>query len=164
MKLYKKQIRPMAYGGIWQGFNPYVTYLSDWIDIENSEEEIENQLKEKWTDEEMIKVTHDRMRVLKFEYRFVEYTDYMKPKSSIKKSWSEWKFARSGERSEDGRNIIIQVRENGKKVQVRGCGYKAEATCCAEDTFDFNKGFELAKRRWVAKRFCGQVEDFAKSL
>ena len=47
MKLYKKQIRPIAQGGAWQGFNPESTPLSDWIDIEDSEEQIENQLKEK---------------------------------------------------------------------------------------------------------------------
>ena len=93
---------------------------------------------------------------------FEKYFEKVKP--VVKKPWTDWKSIRSGERSEDGRNIIIQVRENGKKVQVRGGGYKAEATCCAEDTFDFNKGFELARRRWLAKRFCGQVEDFAKSL
>ena len=72
MKLYKKQIRPIAQGGAWQGFSPESTPLSDWIDIENSEEQIENQLKEKWTDEEMFKITHDKMRWLEFEYRFVE--------------------------------------------------------------------------------------------
>ena len=56
MKLYKKQIRPIAQGGAWQGFNPESTPLSDWIDIEDSEEQIENQLKEKWTGEEMFKI------------------------------------------------------------------------------------------------------------
>ena len=72
MKLYKKQIRPIAQGGAWQGFNPESTPLSDWIDIEDSEEQIENQLKEKWTEEEMFKITHDKMRWLEFKYRFVE--------------------------------------------------------------------------------------------
>ncbi len=72
IKLYKKQIRPIAQGGAWQGFRPVSTPLSDWIDIEDSEEEIKNQLKEKWTDEEMFKITHDRMRWLEFEYRLVE--------------------------------------------------------------------------------------------
>lgn len=72
MKLYKKQIRPIAQGGAWQGFHPECTPLSDWIDIEDSEEKIENQLKEKWTDGEMFKITHDKMRWLEFEYRFVE--------------------------------------------------------------------------------------------
>lgn len=72
LKLYKKQIRPIAQGGAWQGFSSESTPLSDWIDIEDSEEQIENQLKEKWTDEEMFKITHDKMRWLEFEYRFVE--------------------------------------------------------------------------------------------
>jgi hypothetical protein len=72
VKLYKKQIRPIAEGCAWQGFNPDLTPLSDWIDIEDSEEQIENQLKEKWTDEEMFKITHDKMRCLSFKYRFVE--------------------------------------------------------------------------------------------
>lgn len=164
MKLYKKQIRPVAEGGAWQGFNPEITYLSDWIDVEGSEEEIENQLKEIWTDEEMFKITHDKMRFLKFIYRFVEYTGTTKEELSTKKQWSEWKLARSGEHSEDGRNIIIQVRENGKKVQVRGSGYRAEATCCNEDSFDLNKGFELARLRWIAKWHRGKAEKYAKSL
>ena len=72
MKLYKTQIRHIAQGGAWQGFNPESTPLSDWIDIADSEEQIENQLKEKWTDEKMFKITHDKMRWLEFEYRFVE--------------------------------------------------------------------------------------------
>ena len=44
-------------------FGLYVsTPLSDWIDVEDSEEQIENQLKEKWTGEEMFKITHDKRR------------------------------------------------------------------------------------------------------
>ena len=49
MKLYKKQIRPIAQGGAWQGFSPESTPLSDWIDVEDSEEQIETQLHEQWT-------------------------------------------------------------------------------------------------------------------
>ena len=54
---------------IMQMINLY-DYLT--FDIEDSEEQIENQLKEKWTDEEMFKITHDKMRWLEFKYRFVE--------------------------------------------------------------------------------------------
>lgn len=72
MKIYKKQIRPIAKGAAWQGFNPELTALSDWIDIEDSEEETEKMLKDKWTNEEMFKITHDKMRFLEFEYRFIE--------------------------------------------------------------------------------------------
>lgn len=164
MKLYKKQIRPVAEGCAWQGFSPEYTYLSDWIDVEDTDEEIENQLKEKWTDEKMFKITNDRMRTLHFEYRFVECTNSNKSNLSMKKPWSEWKLARSGERSEDGRSIIIQVRENGKKVQVKGSGYRTEATCCNGDKFDLNKGFELARLRWIAKCRQGDAEKYAKSL
>ena len=54
MKLYKKQIRPIAQGGAWQGFNPESTPLSDWIDIEDSEEQIEKEIKE--AEEELAEV------------------------------------------------------------------------------------------------------------
>lgn len=71
-KLYRKQIRPIAEGAMWQGFKPEKPIpLDNWIDIDDNEQEIENQLKEKWTDEEMFKITHDRMRWLEFEYRFI---------------------------------------------------------------------------------------------
>ena len=40
MKLYKKQIRPIAKGGAWQGFNPESTPLSDCIDIEDRKEHV----------------------------------------------------------------------------------------------------------------------------
>lgn len=71
--MYKKQIRPIAQGCEWQGFcadKPIP--LSDWIDIEDNEKEIKNQLKDKWTDEEMFKVTHDSMRYLDFQFRNIE--------------------------------------------------------------------------------------------
>ena len=47
------------------------TSFSSWV-VHDSEEQIENQLKEKWTGEEMFKITHDKMRWLEFKYRFVE--------------------------------------------------------------------------------------------
>ena len=47
------------------------TSFSSWV-VHDSEEQTENQLKEKWTGEEMFKITHDKMRWLEFEYRFVE--------------------------------------------------------------------------------------------
>lgn len=73
MKLYKKQIMPIAYECAWQGFNSTYTPLEDWIDVKINEKDIEKELTEKWTNEKMYEVTHDRMRTLKFQYRFVEY-------------------------------------------------------------------------------------------
>lgn len=74
MKLYKKQIRPIFEECAWQGFNSSCVTLEDWIDINTNEEDIEKELKDKWTDEKMYEVTHDHMGCLRFEYRFVEYT------------------------------------------------------------------------------------------
>ena len=69
----KKQIRPIAQGCVWQGCSADEPIpLSDWIDINNNEKEIKNQLKDKWTNEEMFKVTHDRMRYLDFQFRYIE--------------------------------------------------------------------------------------------
>ena len=65
--VYEKQIRAIAQGGSWQGFQPEQTVLSDWVN-ENQKQ----SLIKKWTKEEMFKVTHDRMRYLTFEERFVE--------------------------------------------------------------------------------------------
>ena len=58
----------------------------------------------------------------------------------------------------------VSFRNNGKKIQVKWSTYKAEASCCKEDIFDYNKGYELAKRRLFSKIISGQVEKYAKSL
>ena len=69
----KKQIRPIAHGCEWQGCGADKPIpLSDWIDINDNEKEVKNQLKDKWTNEEMFKVTHDRMRYLDFQFRYIE--------------------------------------------------------------------------------------------
>ena len=72
MFLYKKQIRPIFEECAWQGFSSSCVPLEDWIDISTNEEDIEKELKEKWTDEKIYEVTHDHMGYLKFEYRFIE--------------------------------------------------------------------------------------------
>ena len=51
MFLYKKQIRPIFKESAWQGFSFSCVPLEDWIDISTNEEDIEKELKEKWTDE-----------------------------------------------------------------------------------------------------------------
>ena len=83
-----------------------------------------------------------------------------------KREWSEWK------RDEMSFNNIfntritfgIRYRENGKKVQVKANGIKAESTCSKYDDFDFNKGFELAKKRFMVKFLAKSVTDYAKTL
>lgn len=70
MKLYKKQIRPVAKGTAWMTFKSDDRPLSDWIDVDD-EDLIEDALKKEWTNEEMCKVVNDNMVTLGFEYRYV---------------------------------------------------------------------------------------------
>lgn len=84
-----------------------------------------------------------------------------------KRAWSKWKsseitFENPLTMKEDTYNV--RYRDNGKKVQIRSCGYKAEATCCNGDRFIFSVGYELALRRLIVKMLRGQVDAYAKSL
>lgn len=60
--------------------------------------------------------------------------------------------------------INVQMRENGKKVQVRFDHFKAEASCYKDDKFDVSKGFDLAKRRLVIKLLDNEVKEYAKGF
>ena len=84
-----------------------------------------------------------------------------------KREWSNWSIqAESFDSPVTNKHCTmnLKVRDNGKKIQVRSCGYKAEATCYSGDTFDFDKGYELAKRRLIVKMLHNQVDAYAKSL
>lgn len=84
-----------------------------------------------------------------------------------KKAWSKWTIqAESFDSPITNKHCVmnLRVRDNGKKIQVRSCGYKAEATCCSCDKFDFDKGYELAKKRLIVKILRGQIDTYAKSL
>lgn len=89
--MYKKQIRPVAHGCEWQGCGADEPIpLSDWIDIKDNEKEIKNQLKNKWTNKEMFKVTHDRMRYLDFQSRYIEnLTEPLFTKEQLKQFYQE---------------------------------------------------------------------------
>ena len=62
------------------------------------------------------------------------------------------------------KTINYQSRTNGKKVQVRSGAFKAEATCCKDDVFDFEKGLALAKSRLIVKYLDNQVKSIAKAM
>lgn len=91
MKFRKKQIRAVAQGCPWQGQNADKPIpLSDWISVEGNEEEIKNQLKNKWNDEEIFKVAHDRMRYLDFQFRYIEnLTEPLFTKEQLKQFYTE---------------------------------------------------------------------------
>ena len=50
------------------------------------------------------------------------------------------------------------------KVQVRSGALKTESSCHSEDTFDFDKGLELATKRLIVKYLDNQVKSIAKGM
>lgn len=97
-----------------------------------------------------------------------EYEKYFeKVETPVKRTWSEWSlpFEMTFSDIRDGKKTIsYQSRTNGKKVQVRSGVFKAEATCCKDDVFDFEKGLALAKSRLIVKYLDNQVKSIAKAM
>ena len=98
---------------------------------------------------------------------FQKYFELVKEEQ--KREWSEWVTVEMpfyNLKNELG-SLYIKYRENGKKVQVRADGIdgiKGESTCSKYDGFDINKGFTLAKKRFLVKYLAKTVKDYAKTL
>lgn len=99
---------------------------------------------------------------------FEKYFELVKKEEPKKHKWSKWAQKKFCYRDLNSANNIrvVYYRENGKKVQVKlpGTNLRSEATCCKEDKFDFNKGFELAKKRLLVKILKKEVEEFSKNM
>lgn len=97
-----------------------------------------------------------------------EYEKYFeKVEIPTKRTWSKWDLPFEMTFSDirgSKRTISYQSRTNGKKVQVRSGVFKAEATCCKDDVFDFEKGLTLAKSRLIVKYLDNQVKSIAKAM
>ena len=97
-----------------------------------------------------------------------EYEKYFeKVEIPTKRTWTKWNLPSEMTFSDirgDKRTINYQSRTNGKKVQVRSGVFKAEATCCKDDVFDFEKGLALAKSRLIVKYLNNQVKSIAKAM
>ena len=111
-----------------------------------------------------------------------EYEKYFEPvKEDLKRKWSQWRcgsYELNLDYDVEDFDIRladdvwdtgdIQYRDNGKRVQVRiGTDrkyIKASATCCDEDTFDFNKGMKLALKRLFPKVLAYLAECDAKKM
>lgn len=96
-----------------------------------------------------------------------EYEKYFeKVETPVKKPWSDWGIEKICFTDiNDNRKIgYYRYRTNGKKVQVRCGAFKAEATCCKDDVFDFEKGLALAKSRLIVKYIDNQVKSIAKAM
>lgn len=93
--------------------------------------------------------------------KYFEKVDYVE-----KKNWTEWYKDDISfyDLNDDVVTIEILYRDNGRKVQVKYDSYRAESTCNKVDTFDFDKGFELAMKRLIVKYLDGQVKMLATSM
>lgn len=96
-----------------------------------------------------------------------EYEKYFEKVECIEKNnWTEWGKDDISFYDMDDKVVTIGIlyRDNGKKVQVKYGSYRAESTCNKVDTFDFDKGFELAMKRLIVKYLDGQVKMQAASM
>lgn len=84
----------------------------------------------------------------------------------VKRTWSEWNLGEINFTDINGNRKTghYHYRNNGKKVQVKCGGFKAEATCCKDDVFDLEKGLALAKSRLIVKYLDNQVKSIARAM
>ena len=86
----------------------------------------------------------------KYHLGCMSYDEFLKYFENVEERiWSNWGEARIAfyDMNDEKIGITLRYRNNGKKVQVRSGTLKAESACQSTDTFDFNKGFELATKR-----------------
>lgn len=97
-----------------------------------------------------------------------EYEKYFeKVEEPVKRTWSNWSdyhILNLTDLLGAPKKLSWQYRYNGKKVQVRSGAFKAETTCYKNDTFDLNKGLNLAKKRLIVKYLDNQVKSIAKAM
>ena len=84
----------------------------------------------------------------------------------VKRTWSEWNLGEINFTDINGNRKTghYRYRSNGKKVQVKCGGFKAEATCCKDYVFDLEKGLALAKSRLIVKYLDNQVKSIARAM
>lgn len=96
----------------------------------------------------------------------IEYDKYFE--RIEKRPWSEWRLMNNQFYDPFNNKHVIDVwmsvRDNGKKVQIKSNGYKAEASCCEWDKFDFETGYDIAFRRLVAKMMGDIVESYIRGI
>lgn len=129
----------------------------------------------------VIKVTEDGVISFKFgdgmhlgcmsydEYEKY-FVDYVEPQK-IAREWSDWEYDYVNYCDYTGEAMCcdIKVRDNGKKVQLvctEGIheGLKSESTCSNSDEFDYDKGYDLAYARLMAKMVKRDADLLAKDM
>ena len=98
------------------------------------------------------------------------FVNYVEPKKADR-VWSDWEYDYIKYTEYTGEDMCydIKVRDNGKKVQmmcVDGVheGVRAESTCCHSDVFSYDRGYDLAYSRLLAKMTQKDAEILAKNM
>ena len=97
----------------------------------------------------------------------MSYDEFLKYFEKVEERiWTKWEEVRIGFHDMNDKmvSVVLRHRNNGKKVQVKCGALKSESSCHSEDTFDFDKGFELATKRLIVKYLDEQVKSMAKSM
>ena len=97
----------------------------------------------------------------------MSYDEFLKYFEKVEERiWTKWEDVRIGFHDMNDKmvDIVLRHRNNGKKVQVKCGALKSESSCHSEDTFDFDKGFELATKRLIVKYLDNQVKSIAKGM
>lgn len=97
----------------------------------------------------------------------MSYDEFLKYFEKVEERiWTKWEEVRIGFHDMNDKmvSVVLRHRNNGKKVQVKCGALKSESSCHSEDTFDFDKGFELATKRLIVKYIDNQVQSIAKGM
>lgn len=97
----------------------------------------------------------------------MSYNEFLKYFEKVEERiWTKWEEVRIGFHDMNDKmvSVVLRYRNNGKKVQVKCGALKSESSCHSEDTFDFDKGFELATKRLIVKYLDNQVKSIAKGM
>lgn len=97
----------------------------------------------------------------------MSYDEFLKYFEKVEERiWTKWEEVRIGFHDMNDKmvSVVLRHRNNGKKVQVKCGALKSESSCHSEDTFDFDKGFELATKRLIVKYIDNQVKSIAKGM
>ena len=97
----------------------------------------------------------------------MSYDEFLKYFEKVEERiWTKWEEVRIGFHDMNDKmvSVVLRHRNNGNKVQVKCGALKSESSCHSEDTFDFDKGFELATKRLIVKYIDNQVKSIAKGM
>lgn len=141
MKLYKKQIRPVAKGIAWMTLKSDDRPLSDWMDVDD-EDLIEKKLQTKWTNEEMCKAVNDNMVTLGFEYRYVPILEKENNTQHLKRMFKKLEHLGKITHTQyvdlistlDGFECLVRVDERLKTIADISKEVKRKTTILCNDT------------------------------